>query len=138
LCDGAPLPPNLQNGWAPWHCVALAQPKRVDRDRPQAGRFHSGMIRKKFDDARIELFAYGENVPLGEGDAPVKEVLLLMKKNRYPIPAMIEYEYSGADTIAEVRRFIPRAVIWPDRSGPPGREEASLQESPLRPARLAE
>ena len=48
----------------------------------------------------------GENVPLGEGDTPVKEVLLLMKKNRYPITGMIEYEYNGADTIAEVRRCL--------------------------------
>ena len=28
----------------------------------------------------------------------------LLKTKRYPIPAMIEYEYAGADTIAEVRR----------------------------------
>jgi len=46
----------------------------------------------------------GENVPLGEGDTPVREVLRLMKKKRYRIPAMIEYEYKGADPVTEVRR----------------------------------
>jgi sugar phosphate isomerase/epimerase len=48
----------------------------------------------------------GENVPLGQGDTPVKEVLQLLKTKKYPIPAMIEYEYRGADTVAEVRRCL--------------------------------
>ena len=43
----------------------------------------------------------GPNVPWGEGDTPIKQVLLLLKKNRYPIPAFIEYEYKGAGTSQE-------------------------------------
>jgi len=46
----------------------------------------------------------GANVPFGEGDTPIREVLQLLKKGRYGIPANIEYEYKGEDTIAEVRR----------------------------------
>jgi sugar phosphate isomerase/epimerase len=46
----------------------------------------------------------GDNVPWGEGDTPIKEVLQLVKKNKYDIPVNIEYEYKGADTIAEVRK----------------------------------
>ncbi|HEY8548404.1 MAG TPA: sugar phosphate isomerase/epimerase family protein [Vicinamibacterales bacterium] len=46
----------------------------------------------------------GANVPWGEGDTPIKEVLLLLKKNKYDIPANIEYEYRGEDTVAEVRK----------------------------------
>jgi sugar phosphate isomerase/epimerase len=46
----------------------------------------------------------GPNVPFGEGDTPIKEVLQLLQKNRWKIPAMIEYEYKGGDTIAEVKR----------------------------------
>jgi sugar phosphate isomerase/epimerase len=47
----------------------------------------------------------GANVPLGEGDTPIKEVLQLLKQNKsWGIPAMIEYEYKGADPIAEVRK----------------------------------
>lgn len=40
----------------------------------------------------------GPNVPWGEGDTPIKQVLLLLKQNRYPIPAFIEYEYQGTGT----------------------------------------
>lgn len=40
----------------------------------------------------------GPNVPWGEGDTPIKQVLQLLKQNRYPIPAFIEYEYEGSGT----------------------------------------
>jgi sugar phosphate isomerase/epimerase len=40
----------------------------------------------------------GPNVPWGEGDTPIKEVLVLLKTKRYPIPAFIEYEYQGKGT----------------------------------------
>ncbi len=46
----------------------------------------------------------GENVEFGQGDTPIKEVLQVLKKNKYRIPANIEYEYKGADTLAEVRK----------------------------------
>lgn len=46
----------------------------------------------------------GPNVPLGEGDTPIKEVLQVLKANQYKIPANIEYEYRGEDTVAEVKR----------------------------------
>lgn len=46
----------------------------------------------------------GANVPLGEGDTPIKQVLQILKTKHYPIPANIEYEYKGADTVAEVKK----------------------------------
>lgn len=46
----------------------------------------------------------GDNLPLGEGDTPIKAVLQLLKKNKWKIPANIEYEYKGADTVTEVRK----------------------------------
>lgn len=46
----------------------------------------------------------GPNTVWGEGDTPIKEVLQLLKTKKYPIPANIEYEYRGEDTVAEVRR----------------------------------
>lgn len=47
---------------------------------------------------------HGANLPFGEGDTKIKEVLQLLKKKKYRIPANIEYEYKGADTVAEVRK----------------------------------
>ncbi|MGE0132865.1 MAG: sugar phosphate isomerase/epimerase family protein [Blastocatellales bacterium] len=46
----------------------------------------------------------GANVVFGEGDTPIKPVLELLMKNKWKIPANIEYEYKGADTVAEVKR----------------------------------
>jgi sugar phosphate isomerase/epimerase len=48
----------------------------------------------------------GPNVPWGEGDTPIRDVLTMLRKERWPIPANIEYEYRGDDTIAEVRRCL--------------------------------
>jgi sugar phosphate isomerase/epimerase len=46
----------------------------------------------------------GDNVPFGEGDTKITEALHLLRDNKYDIPANIEYEYKGADTVAEVRK----------------------------------
>src|SRR6185312_12599638 len=43
----------------------------------------------------------GPNVPWGEGDTPIKQVLMLLKETKYPIPAFIEYEYKGEGTSQE-------------------------------------
>jgi sugar phosphate isomerase/epimerase len=49
-------------------------------------------------------FHDGPNTPWGEGDTPIKDVLLLMQKNRYKFPATIELEYkipAGSDDVKE-------------------------------------
>jgi sugar phosphate isomerase/epimerase len=49
---------------------------------------------------------HGPNMLFGEGDTPIKQVLLLLKDQHYAIPANIEYEYGkpGMDAVAEVRK----------------------------------
>ncbi len=43
----------------------------------------------------------GPNEPWGEGDTPIKQVLLELKRKKYPIPAFIEYEYKGTGSSVE-------------------------------------
>jgi sugar phosphate isomerase/epimerase len=49
---------------------------------------------------------HGPNMPFGQGDTKIKEVLQVLKTKHYAIPAMIEYEYGkpGMDTVAEVKK----------------------------------
>jgi sugar phosphate isomerase/epimerase len=46
----------------------------------------------------------GANLPFGEGDTKIKEVLHLLRAKKYKIPAMIEYEYKGVETVSEVKK----------------------------------
>ncbi len=46
----------------------------------------------------------GANMPFGQGETDIKGVLKLLEAKRYPIPAMIEYEYKGGDPIEEVKK----------------------------------
>ena len=48
----------------------------------------------------------GPNVVWGEGDTPIREVLTILRDERWDIPANIEYEYKSDDTLAEVRRCL--------------------------------
>jgi sugar phosphate isomerase/epimerase len=47
----------------------------------------------------------GDNLPWGQGETPIREVLGLLKKEKWPIRAYIEYEYRGAASpVEEVRK----------------------------------
>jgi sugar phosphate isomerase/epimerase len=53
----------------------------------------------------------GDNVPWGEGDTPIKEVLSWLKVRKSPIRAYIEYEYKGASgAVEEVKRCLAFAT----------------------------
>ena len=54
----------------------------------------------------------GENMPWGQGDTPIKEVLALMKKENYKFPATIELEYrppAGSDSEKEIVKCLAYA-----------------------------
>jgi sugar phosphate isomerase/epimerase len=51
----------------------------------------------------------GPNTPFGEGETPIKEVLQLMKKEKYPFQGTIEFEYKipeGSDTLKEIAKCV--------------------------------
>ena len=53
--------------------------------------------------------ADGPNMPWGQGDTPIREVLQLMKKQKYTWPATIELEYpvpEGSSRVAEISRCL--------------------------------
>ena len=51
----------------------------------------------------------GANMPWGQGDTPIKEILLLLKEKKYDIPATIELEYdipAGSDAVKETKNCL--------------------------------
>src|SRR5687768_12227121 len=51
----------------------------------------------------------GPNFPFGEGDTPLKEVLQLIRDNKWPIQGTIEFEYkvpAGSDRMTEIARAL--------------------------------
>lgn len=51
----------------------------------------------------------GDNVPWGDGDTPIGEVLRLLQREQYPITAMIELEYpipEGSDVLTEMAKCV--------------------------------
>jgi sugar phosphate isomerase/epimerase len=52
----------------------------------------------------------GDNTPWGTGDTPIREVLQLLKRERWPIRAYIEYEHRGTSgAIDEVKTCVEYA-----------------------------
>lgn len=54
----------------------------------------------------------GANLPWGQGNTPLKEILTLLKDKKYNIPASIELEYeipAGSDAVKETRKCLEYA-----------------------------
>jgi sugar phosphate isomerase/epimerase len=54
----------------------------------------------------------GVNMPWGQGDTPIKEILLLLKEKKYKFPATIELEYdipADSDAVKETRNCLEYA-----------------------------
>jgi sugar phosphate isomerase/epimerase len=65
------------------------------------GEHHARIVTLHIKDRKINQ---GSNMPFGQGDTKIKEVLQILKTKKYPIPANIEYEYNGGDTVTEVKQ----------------------------------
>jgi len=51
----------------------------------------------------------GANLPWGQGETPIREILQLMRKEKYTFPASIELEYQipeGSDAVAETAKCV--------------------------------
>lgn len=64
-------------------------------------KHHDRIVTLHFKDRKKN---HGANLPFGEGETPIKEVLQVLKTKHYKIPANIEYEYKGEDSQAEVAK----------------------------------
>ena len=73
---------------------------------PLIARHHARITSMHLKDRKVNA---GPNMPWGEGDTPIAEVLQLMKKERYTWPAFIELEYpvpEGSTRVAEIGRCL--------------------------------
>ena len=68
---------------------------------------HAGRITHiHLKDRKLKM---GPNMPWGEGDTPIAEVLRLMKKEKYPFQATIEFEYKvpeGSELMREIAKCV--------------------------------
>jgi sugar phosphate isomerase/epimerase len=73
---------------------------------PLIQRHHARITSMHLKDRKVNA---GPNMPWGEGDTPIAEVLQLMRRQRYTWPAFIELEYpvpEGSTRVAEITRCL--------------------------------
>jgi len=72
---------------------------------PVIERYHDRMVSLHLKDRTAD----GKNLPWGQGQTPLKEILRLMRDEKWTFPADIELEYRippGSDAIKEVKRCL--------------------------------
>jgi sugar phosphate isomerase/epimerase len=72
---------------------------------PVLEKYHRRILNLHLKDRTAD----GGNVPWGQGQTPIKEVLRLMRQERWKFPADIELEYKipeGSDAVAEVTKCV--------------------------------
>jgi sugar phosphate isomerase/epimerase len=86
------------------HYVAAGQPDPVGLVRQKSSRIASMHIKDRQDPA------HGKgNLAWGQGNTPLKEVLGLMRAEKYTFPAVVELEYKvpdGSNSVAEVQKCL--------------------------------
>jgi len=71
--------------------------------RPELEKYHDRIPSLHLKDKTREG---DRNVPWGEGDTPIVDVLRTLRDRRWDIPAHIEYEYRGGDALTEVAKCL--------------------------------
>jgi len=69
-------------------------------------QYHDRITNLHLKDRKIDQ---GPNMPWGQGDTAIKEILQLMKKEKYGFPACIELEYpvpEGSDVLTELAKCV--------------------------------
>ena len=72
-------------------------------------RKHSGRIASMHLKDRTTPANGAKNLEWGKGDTPIKEILNVMRQEKYKFPASIELEYQipeGSDAVAEVAKCV--------------------------------
>lgn len=75
---------------------------------PFLQKYHARISHLHLKDRRTPANG-GGNTPWGQGDTPLREVLQLLQKQRYPMSAMIELEYDvpkDSSVLAEMRKCV--------------------------------
>lgn len=86
------------------HYVAAGNPSVIDLINAKHDRIKSMHLKDR------QTPDHGDgNLPWGEGDTPIKEILQTMSSNKYKFPATVELEYQipeGSDPIKEVKKCV--------------------------------
>jgi sugar phosphate isomerase/epimerase len=72
-------------------------------------RKHSSRIASMHLKDRQKASSGGANLPWGQGETPIKEILTLMRQQKYKFPASIELEYQipeGSDAVVETSKCV--------------------------------
>lgn len=72
---------------------------------PVIEKYHDRIVSIHLKDRTAD----GKNLPWGQGETPIKEVLQLIRKEKWTFPADIELEYKipqGSDTVTEVGKCV--------------------------------
>ena len=86
------------------HYVAAGNPSVIDLINAKHDRIMSMHTKDRQTKANGQA-----NLPWGEGDTPIIEILQTMSKNKYKFPATVELEYevpTGSDPIKEVTKCV--------------------------------
>jgi len=79
---------------------------------PLIEKHHARIYSMHLKDRKKVCHDRSENMPWGQGDTPIKDVLLCLKEHKWPIPVGIEFEYlvpDGSTWDAEIAKCVKYA-----------------------------